>query len=691
MHWKLQIVLDVLVLWLLLLLDFRDLWFKTQWMGPSDAFAFTTKTSVLLLDLPQSDEKIPSESVTGWRAFHDTCSDLRVLSGSSKSGVAHSHYLHVLAGNCSAPDGLTEEMSPQFSTMVLTSDIRADAMAWAACKLLYISRRPPLCQDVMVTSFLHKYRFGYPHVTSEMMAAPMSGAEQELRALLDVISKSMPLSRVVCVGGVEVNNESNHEESLRRVFGCASPDVPGKSAAFVGHFATGFAALQTDKARLTVDEVDVLGMRFIFRQNAVRSYKYFLPPSAVSGEQESSFRGRVDVSTALNLSCSGFLYNMMILIDMALLILHVWSAAELLERLILPPLLRTPTKQEIRNLVRDEGCTTLFACSLIHSSPVAVLTAVSALLSWLLLLPHSAVWALGSDETSFSLAWIHTLLSGVRVWVLLLLVVHFLWGIFVLIDEGRAYMLATRTYISSTELVAAVVVAGCLLRRRLLSILPKKHDMEYQRIVDNAAFPGSSAISNAFQDRIRMLPTHSQNPVLWMIYTPLIELLLLSLLIVGIGMPARYLFHEYRRRRATKVAAGVRVNENKEVDPLASRRRPSITGFSSAQAAMAGYKRLPLEELLDIPIRSKHIVRSGGIGSLEKTIGDEQFLSPVQYLSHGLLLENDRFLSTRRGFYRVLPVQEFMDTSAGRKGKEVAPKESNGSPKRRRYTSNVFD
>ncbi|KAG1705942.1 hypothetical protein DVH05_002504 [Phytophthora capsici] len=689
MHWKLQIIFDVLVLWLLLLLDFRDLWYKTHWMGPSDAFAFTTRSSVLLLDLPQSEEKLPSESLTGWRAFHDTCSDLRVLSGSSKSGVAHSHYLHVLAANCSAPDGLTEEMSPQLSTMVLTSDIRADSMAWAACKLLYISRRPPLCQDVMVTSFLHKYRFGYPHVTSAMMAPPMSGAEQELRALLDVISKSMPLSRVVCVGGVEVHNESNQETPLRRIFGCASPDVPGKSAAFVGHFATGFAALQTDKSRLTVDEVDVLGMRFIFRQNAVRSYKYLPPPA--SGDQDSSFRGRVDVSTALNLSCSGFLYNMMILIDMALLVLHVWSAGELLERLILPPLLRTPTKLEIRNLARDEGRMTLFACSLIHSSPVAVLTVISALLSWLLVLPHSAVWELGSDETSFSLAWIHTLLSGVRVWVLLLLVVHFLWGIFVLINEGCAYMLATRTYVSSSELVAAVIVAGCLLRKRLLSILPKKHDLEFQRIVDNVAFPGSSAISNAFEDRIRMLPSHSQNPVLWMIYTPLIELLLLSLLIVGIGMPARYFFHEYRRRRATKVTAGVGANESKQGDTLTSRRRPSITGFSSAQAAMAGYKRLPLEELLDIPIRSKHIVRSGGIGSLEKTIGDEQFLSPVQYLSYGLLLENDRFLSTRRGFYRVLPVQEFMETNASRKGKESASKETNGSPKRRRYTSNVFD
>ncbi|KAL3665222.1 hypothetical protein V7S43_009850 [Phytophthora oleae] len=688
MHWKLQVVMDVLVLWLLLLLDARDLWYKTQWMGPSDAFAFTTKSSVLLLDLPRSDEKIPSESLTGWRAFHDTCNDLRVLSGSSKSGHVHSHYLHVLAANCSAPDGLTEEMSPQLSTMVLTSDIRADAMAWAACKLLYVSRRPPLCQDAMVTSFLHKYRLGSPHVTSAMMAPPMSGAEQELRALLDVIGKSMPLSRVVCVGGVEFNTELNEEEPLRRIYGCASPDVPGKSAAFVEHFATGFAALQTDKARLTVDEVDVLGMRFIFRQNAVRGYKYLPPPSAALGGQGSSFRGRVDVSTALNLSCSGFLYNLMILIDVVLLVLHVWSAVELLERLILPPLLRTPTKQEVRNLSKSEGRMTLFACSLIHSSPVAVLTFVSALLSWLLLLPHSAVWALGSDETSFSLAWIHTLLSGVRVWVLLLLTVHFLWGIFVLIDEGRAYMLATRTFVSSSELVAAVVVAGCLLRRRLLSILPRKHDMEYQRIVDNTAFPGSSAISNAFEDRIRMLPTRSQNQVLWMIYTPLIELLLLSLLIVSVGMAARYLFHDYRRRRATKVAAGVRMGEKKEGDPLTSRRRPSITGFSSAQAAIAGYKRLPLEELLDIPIRSKHIVRSGGIGSLEKTIGDEQFLSPVQYLSHGLLLENDRFLSTRRGFYRVLPVHEFMDS---RRGKEAASKETNGSPKRRRYTSNVFD
>ncbi|ETP46470.1 hypothetical protein F442_07293 [Phytophthora nicotianae P10297] len=668
MNWKLRVLLDAVVLLLLLALDARDLWFKTRWLGPNDAFAFTTKNSVLLLDPHPADEKRSSESLTGWRVFHDTCSELRALTGNIKSGNIHSHYLHVLAANCSAPDGLTEEMAPQLSPMVLTSDIRVDAMAWAACKLLYVSRRPPLCQDAMVTSFLHKYRLGSPQVSSAMMAPPMSGAERELRALLDVIGKSVPLSRVVCVGGVEIDQQPE-QESLRWIFGCASPDVPGKSAAFVGHVATGFAALQTDKARLTADEVDVLGMRFIFRQNAVRSYKY-LPSS-------SGVRGRLEVSTALNLSCSGFLYNVMILVDVVLLIMHTWTSVELLERLVLPPLLRTPTKQEMRDLVKGEGRTTLFACSLIHSSPVAMLTVVSALLSWMLLLPHTAVWELSGDETSLSFAWIHTLLSGLRVWVLLLLSVHYLWGLFVFIDEGRAYMLATRTFVSSSELVAAVVVAGCLLRSRLLSILPMKHDMERQRIVDNAAFPGRSAISNAFEDRMHMLPSRVQSSVLWMIYAPLIELLFLSLFFVTIGLAARYLLHEYRRRRAKQAVTAADGG--------------SVAGFSSAQAAMAGYKRLPLEELLDVPIRAKHIVRSGGIGGLEKTIGDEQFLWPVQYLLHGVLLENDRYLSTRRGFYRVLPIQECMDSNTGQQRNEAPVEETNGSPKRRRYTASVFN
>ncbi|EGZ06861.1 hypothetical protein PHYSODRAFT_565762 [Phytophthora sojae] len=696
MHWKLQALLDALLLLLLLALDARDLWYKTRWLGPSDAYAFTTKNSVRLLDLSAtSEEKTMNESSTGWRAFHATCSELRALSGNRwTGGRGHSHFLHVLATNCSAPDGLTEDMEPQFPTMILTSDMRADAMAWAACKLLYMSRRPPLCQDAMITQFLHKYRLGSPHVTSAVMAPPMSAAERELKALLDVIGKSMPLSSVVCVGGVELpssDQEPDRQGDLRRIFGCASPDLPGRSAAFVGQFATGFAALQTDKARLTADDVDILGMHFIFRQNAVRSYTYYSSLSAASGrEGQTSFQGRVEVRTALNLSCSGFLYNVMILIDLVLLVMHAWSAAELLERLVLPPLLRTPTKQEMRDLIEGEGRGTLFTCSLVHSSPVALLTILSALLSWLLLLPHTAVWALSGDEASVSVAALNTLLSAVRVWVLLLLLVHSLWGVFVLIDEGRAYMLASRTFVSSNELVAAVVLAGCILRSRLMSILPTKHDMEHQRIVDGAAFPGRMAISNAFEDRIYLLPARSRNPVLWMIYEPLVELLLVSLLIVGIGMTARYLFHDYRRRRVTKAVAAV--VEVQEVHPRPSNRRPSIAGFSSAQAAMAGYKRLPLEELLDIPIRSKHIVRSGGIGigSLEKTVGDEQFLWPVQYLSHGVLLENDRFLSARRGFYRVLPEKKSMDTGFGRHSHEAAAKESNGSPKRRRYTSNML-
>ncbi|KAG6616850.1 Transmembrane protein [Phytophthora cinnamomi] len=699
MHWKLRVLLDALLLVLLLALDARDLWYKTQWLGPSDAFAFTTRNSVRLLDLsPTAEEKPTNDSSTGWRAFHTTCSELRALSGNIETGRGHSHFLHVLAANCSAPDGLMEDMEPQFPTMILTSDTRADAMAWAACKLLYVSRRPPLCQDAMITKFLHRYRLGSPHVTSAMMAPPMSGAERELKALLDVIGKSMPLSSVVCVGGVElpsIEQGADPQGDLRRIFGCASPDLPGRSAAFVGQFATGFAALQSDKARLTADDVDIVGMHFIFRQNAVRSYTYH-PSISTASEQEGqvSFRGRVEIHTALNLSCSGFLYNVMILVDLTLLVLHAWSATELLECLVLPPLLRTPTKQEMRDLVEGEGRTTHFACSLVHSPPVALLTFLSALLSWLLLLPHTAVWALSGDETSVSVAALNTLLSAVRVWVLLLLLVHILWGAFVLIDEGRAYMLASRTFVSSTELATAVVLAGCLLRSRLMSILPTKHDMEHQRSVDGAAFPGLLATSNTFEDRIHLLPVRPRNAVLWMIYEPLVELLLVSLLVVGIGMTARYLFHDHRRRRATKaVAAVVGVDGFQETHHHLPSRRPSITGFSSAQAAMAGYKRLPLEELLDVPIRSKHIVRSGGIGigSLEKAVGDEQFLWPVQYLSHGVLLENDRFLSTRRGFYRVLPVQELMDTNLGCRSHEVVAKESNGSPKRRRYTSNMLN
>ncbi|GMF09607.1 unnamed protein product [Phytophthora lilii] len=692
MQWKLRLVLDALVLLLLLALDARDLWYKTQWLGPSDAFAFTTKNSLRLLDESIS-EKTTTASLTGWRAFHDTCSVLRAMNGNGRAGNGHSHFLHVLAANCSAPEGLTEEMTPQLPAMLLTSDVRVDSMAWAACKLLYVSRRPPLCQDMMITNFLQKYRLGSPRVTSAMMATPMSGAERELKDLLDVIGKSIPLSAVVCVGGVELPLVDQPQEPLRRIFGCASPYLPGRSVAFVGHFATNFDVLQADKARLTADIVDVLGMHFVFRQNAVRSYSYHPLPSSMSAQESPlPFQGRVEVHTALNLSCSGFLYNMMILVDLVSIVVHAWSAVELLERLILPPLLRTPTKQEIRDLVEGEGRTTLFASSLVHSSPMAVLTYLSALLSWLLLLPHTAVWALSGDEASFSFATINTLLSAVRVWVLLLLLVHTIWGFFVFINEGRAYMLATRTFVSSSELVVAVALAGCLLRPRLLSILPTKHDMERQRTVDGAAFPGRSAISNAIEDRIHLLPAHAQNSVLWMIYEPLVELLLISLALVGVAMAARYVLYEYRRRRAAKaVAEVVVIDEANKADPLPSRRL-SIAGFSSAQAAMAGYKRLPLEELLDVPIRSRHIVRSGGIGGLEKTVGDEQFLWPVQYLSHGVLLENDRFLSTRRGFYRVLPVQEFVDTGIGRRsGSDAAGKECNGSPKRRRYTSNVLE
>ncbi|RLN57494.1 hypothetical protein BBJ28_00011998 [Nothophytophthora sp. Chile5] len=707
MHWKLRVLLDVAVALLLLALDVRDLWYKTQWLGPGDVYAFATKTSLHLLDSPPTGaDQSADESSTGWRAFRASCSELHALSGDGRHDSGHPHFLHVLAANCSAGDGLTEDLQPQFKTMVLTSDVRADAMAWAACKLLYVSRRPPLCQAAMVSNFLAKYRFAAPHVTSPMMAAPMSAAERELRELLDVIGKSQPLSAMVCVGGVELPDanepQQEPEQSLNRIFGCASPNLPGKSVMFVGQHATAFASLQLDKTRLTVDDVDVLDMHLLFRQNAVRTYHYH-PPNATnpSDLQPQTFPGHMTIHTALNLSCSGFLYNLLVLTDLVLLVLHAWSASELLSRFVLPPLLRTPTKQELRDLTKGEGRTTLFACILARSPSVAALTLTSTLLSWLLLLPHTAVWALSTDEFSASsFAVMNTLLSAIRVWMLLLLLVYTLWDALVYTDEARAYMLATRTFVSSSELVAAVALAGLLLRHRLLSVLPQKHEMEKQRIVDAAAFPGRLATSNAYEDAAYSLYGRERDLVLWLIYWPLVELLLLALLLVALGMTIRYLLHEYRRHAAAKTAATtVGVNATEGSEHLTSS-RPSTAGFSSAKAVIAGYSRLPLEELLDVPIRAKHIVRSGGsepIGSvsscLEKTVGQEQFLWPVQYLAHGVLLENDRYLSTRRGFYRVLPVHEPMDgggarssSSNGRSGK-AAPQEGNGSPKRRRYTT----
>lgn len=341
----------------------------------------------------------------------------------------------------------------------------------------------------------------------------------------------------------------------------------------------------------------------------------------------------------------------------------------------------------MRDLVEGEGRSTLFSCPLVHSAPVAMLLLLSTLLSWFLLLPHSAVWALSGDEASYSAPILHTLLSAVRVWVLLLLLVHALWNVVVFIDEGRAYMVATRTYVSSCELMAAVVAAGVMLRHRLLSVLPTKHDMERQRIVDAAAFPGRLATSNAYEDVAYSISLRTRSSALWLIYAPLAELLLLSLLLVGLGMAARYFLHNYRRRVAARtVTTVVGVDGAKDGTRLAGS-RPPTHGFSVAQAVIAGYKRLPLEELLDVPIRAKHIVRSSGTGGLEKTVNAEQFLWPVQYLSHGVLLENDRFLSTRRGFFDVLPVIEPI-ASAGHCNAPID--ENNGSPKRRRYAANVL-
>lgn len=636
---KLQHLANGLALALLVALDARDVWFKTQWFGPDDSFAFPAE---IRATLSPSDSVRPSDAseLSGWSSFLDKCESLTPFIGG--------HFQHALATNCELMgdgDDVETGAGVLLESMIITSDMRVDAMAWTACRLLQVYRRPPICHEDLVTGFLRRYQLTAPHVSPDMMAEVMSPAEAEVFDLLEVISNSSPLSGAVCVSGFEVDAASNASVSAASptLFGCGSPSR--RLSAFVGRHLPGFAAMLADKAWLTMDDVSILDAHFRVRQNARTSYSVAPRPSTPGKSPLLVLK----THAAISLSCSGVLYNAMVLMDVVLLVAHAWSSLELSRVFKASGTLQPESETSKTQLNRMS----FFLCSLSRSTPVALLTLGSCLLSWLLVLPSSVALQFSSSAT----AKLHVYLTMVRMWSLLLLLVNLLWDGIVSLNEKRAYFVASRTFVASWELIAVVLFLFHLLRGRFFSLRSAKHALELQRSSDANTFSDFVSLSNSLGDEI-VVPG---SDVLWLIYSPLVQLLLLGVLLVAFGLSVRYAV--VVRRLNTKAAAS----------------KDTIT-------TMAGYTRLPLEELLDSPIRARCLVRFAC--GLERAIGGEHFLLAVQHLAHGVLVESKHFVGQRRGFFRALPV----DLPADGRGIEPtreseAEDEASGSPKRRRYVS----
>lgn len=610
---KTRVLLEICLLVLLTLLDARDLWFKTQWLGASDSFAFTTSETTQLVPEKLTAHENLETRVAGWSSFLQSCEGIQAFRGTTS-------FLTTLHTNCDIGGGAQSPVQ-----LIVTGNVRADSMAWAACSLLYSYRRPPFCREEVVTDFLRRYRLPAPRVAREMMAEPRSSAELELLSLLDLISTSMPLTGVVCVEGFEYNQDIKSTQKSQ-IFGCASPNE--NRSAFVGLHARSFRDLHADKAWLTLDDTTLLGMHFIVRQNSVSSF------DVVSRGAEGKQAITLVHTTSMNLSCFGFLFNLMVVLDLTLLLLHATGALHVVQMVIMRrrgcPLDDSSRNRDDKSVLSHQ---TLLMSSLYRSQSIALLTVATQLMAWMLILPNAVIWSWGSSLTG---SW-HVCLTMLRVWSVVLITFQNAWDTLVSLNEKQAYLWTKLTYISSAELAAIVSTVLYFMRGQMVSVVEQKHLVDKQRVVDSTSFEHVHAISNAYGEG----QDTTVGGTVRLIYRPLSELIFWSMLLIVVVLTLRYSVNCFFTNKQSA---------------------PQIAPTASSGGKSDVYARLPIEELLDNPIRAKSIVRSS-LGGVEKHVGSDIALHVSQLLEHGVVLQKNRILRTRRGFFGVIPASVRTDGS----------------------------
>ncbi|RLN72870.1 hypothetical protein BBJ28_00022782 [Nothophytophthora sp. Chile5] len=703
---RLQLLLDVALVLLFFVLDARDLWFKLSWMGPRNSFSFATSEPGHLVLRPSAD---PLESATafsysgqaaqrasGWSSFLEKCESLSPFSDGGEDAT----FQHVLGKNCMIGAPNSAVPVPE---LVLSSSVRVDSMAWSACKLLYHHRKPPICHSPIVTQFSERYNMreapsamSYPpsadltfvesRPQERVSATPGSDAEMELVELLSVISKSSPLSAVVCVEGFIPNGSGRYASSI---FGCGSPSY--YRSAFVGRDATFFSSFQQDKAWLTSDVLHVMGMRFLMRENR-RSLFTLRALGSDSGG------GRVlEHASLLNFSTSGSLYTILILVDAALLLLNVCSAVEI-GRCMLWPLWKPLIVTEYQTWsahARKMGFVLgdyarAFRVTLFRSTPVALLTLVSRLLSWLLVFPSLILWTDGH----FGGEDVHALLTVLRVWVIVTICVRNGWNMVVALDEKRALAVVRRTYISTLEVAAiSLTVASCFLSTSLSNMSREKSLHERQLVADSTSFVGFTAFANTFpaqQDSLQNTPMAT----LAFLYSPLLAIVGWSIVLVAVLAAVRFLVGIPSGPRSliqrtsaagpliqpgatvsssdvsatddidhmSNLSAGILMRSSSP-PPSPTRGVPAGNAIPTSTAqpmAPTGGRsdtesfhdeRLPVEDIVDIPIRAQSLVRDSW--AVMKMVGSQVLLLPPYYLEHGIVLASGS-MKTRCGFLDVV-------------------------------------
>ncbi|KAJ0396126.1 hypothetical protein ATCC90586_012139 [Pythium insidiosum] len=586
-------------------LDVRDIYYKIVWLGPYDSHSFqavgtyTYETTPLapavnVSSLATGDEV---DFVSGFASFLDKCD---ALYGTTSDLVLSARGTDCKLG---APSNAVVA-----SELVFATSPRVDSIVWTSCKLLFLHRRPAICQENIVTEFFHRYRVSDPVIAPELMAEPNSDAEKELLALLSLISRSHPLSDVVCVEGFEPTMGPNSYSAT--IFGCASPNV--FEAVFVGRYATHFAHLQAEMAWLTVDVLNLLGFDFVIRENSRSSFDW-------KGVTAIGQGATVEHRTAINFSSFGHFYILIIAIDLILLAAHTRSGLETANVLLLP-LLGTTNKDDAARLTREYSWCILYR-SLYRSPPIVILTIISGVLSWQLQLPNSIIWTWNEQSSGKA----NAILSCMRVWMLVVCALHQLWAIVVAVAEPFAYRIAKRTYVSIVEVLIVSAIIAMANQDMLFDVSNDKYDPERQRLWDKVSFQGHTTFSNAFNEELDYLLC-TPNRVLRILFVPLLAIIWQSLLVL---LGIMFLRAVYFKVRGSS----------------------SALAQDTSDSPTEEYQRLPLEELLRTPIRAHSIIRSAF--QLEYVSNGKLYIPPSVYYEFGVILDGD-IIRTRRGFFNVI-------------------------------------
>lgn len=658
----LPLALYTVILLVLIVLLVLDLDYKTRYVGPADTNSFHTTTFGSLRDEPivsVSDEFSLSENaLSSWPHFLSSCENFTSFDSGGGFTVL------VLGSNCSLGYG-DSRLTRQ--NIIAASTVKLDSIVWTCCKLLFPSQQPSICQDHISTDFLNRYMFPDITVGINDLAKEGSTEEKELTTFLDMVSRSYPLYKVVCLEGFIWPNETSLSGVAYHttIYGCASPNA--FRSEFIGIANPKMRDMLAARVWLSADTLEMLGLSFGIRQN---SKSYF---TVEKQKSDGKLVATAHVST--NFSCFGLLYSIMIGMDVLLLLLYLRTAFESLKWVLGPHYKKViakqsssgscqrftaqaSTKQHIhlsrvalgsistsvssiqpseftKKAPKARSTSSLHASALLHSAAlfdatesfledvvhcslyshwlVVGLTVGSQLLSWLLVLPDTIVWSWSLLESSK----IRATLSNIRSLVLVMVSCDLCWAGVVKLNEEFAYFVSSRTFVSPLEIVLISSAVTKWKASEIGLILDTKWQGENQRVYDYMSFPGYIAHGNIFdvsQDFLHGTPYN----VFFIVYQPLFEVVAFSVLFTIVYLALKgVFFYIYQLRRREQAS-----HYDAEGNGLHGREHGE-------------YHRLSMELLLDFPVRARCLMRNNL--SMEILVNEQRLIRPSCYLDAGIL------------------------------------------------------